>query len=90
MTPTGVCAGQKESPKAPNSWTMLIHLLCQLTGVRQKKRRRVSPTCSHHRPYDNPRGARELSAMERVMPAPPSGTVTFLFTDIEGSATLGT
>src|SRR5829696_6229484 len=44
--------------------------------------------CSHRRPCDNPRGARALSAVERAMSDLPSGTVTFLFTDIEGSTAL--
>jgi class 3 adenylate cyclase len=40
------------------------------------------PTC------DNRQALRPAERLERIMPDLPSGTVTFLFTDIEGSTAL--
>ena len=37
---------------------------------------------------DNPAAPRPAERLERIMPDLPSGTVTFLFTDIEASTTL--
>ena len=54
------------------------------TGVSRMMSRRAAGLTPVH-PCDNPQGPRPAAHLERLMPDLPSGTVTFLFTDIEGS-----
>ena len=48
----------------------------------------LAPESGSDTACDNRPGARQTAALERIMPDLPSGTVTFLFTDIEGSTAL--
>ena len=73
------------APRHPPETAALSNLPVPDTGARRMLRRRPSLACSGRPSCDNRQAPQPAASLERTMPDLPSGIVSFLFTDIEGS-----